>query len=208
MGQACKVYPNSLYTKCPCPEHRARRSKIMKAEAAGVLRKVPPAAAWEALDRMRARGLTVPQIAELAGLNADSLYGAITERKAGHTRRLQSQIRLALVNAERTSRTVRPSWVSPLGASRRLQALAVMGWSGPMLAERTGVPLKTLDNLRVGKGTRVARVHVEAVERVYEELWNVDGGNLIAKGVARKRGWLPPMAWDDDAIDEPEEKSA
>jgi hypothetical protein len=51
----------------------------------------------------------------------------------------------------------------------------------------------------------------EAVKRVYDKLWDADlfdfGLSKIAvgraRGTARRKGWHPPFAWDDDEIDNP-----
>ena len=47
-----------------------------------------------------------------------------------------------------------------------------------------------------------ARKH-RAVTRVYDELWDTPGPSEAGRRRSRARGCPPPMAWDDDTIDDP-----
>lgn len=99
------------------------------------------------------------------------------------------------------------------GAARRLRALVAIGWSQTKLADRVGITLANLNLIALGKQTRVtARVH-RAVTNVYDELWNTPpvaadrwaaASITRAKQTAAGHGWPPPLAWDDDTIDEPD----
>jgi hypothetical protein len=59
---------------------------------------------------------------------------------------------------------------------------------------------------------QVTKATAAAVVALYDELWNATptagsaslaGGITRAKKVAQGYGWPPPMAWDDDTIDDP-----
>lgn len=41
------------------------------------------------------------------------------------------------------------------------------------------------------------------VAALYEQLWNPAHPNPTAVAHARRHGWAPPMAWDDETIDDP-----
>jgi hypothetical protein len=97
------------------------------------------------------------------------------------------------------------------GTHRRLRALVTIGWSQAKLAARLSMEPgnfgKTIRSLRV------QAVTARAVRALYDELWTVappedDHRERIsvsrAKNYARAHGWLPPMAWDDDQIDDPD----
>lgn len=98
----------------------------------------------------------------------------------------------------------RRAQVGALGTIRRLQALHAIGWSTAQLAARLNrTPQdvrRTMTRTQVTVGTR------NAVALLYEELWDVrpDLSDATAaasaratRDQARRRGWLPPMAWDD-----------
>lgn len=99
------------------------------------------------------------------------------------------------------------------GVRRRLQALVTIGWSQAKLAERIGWTPGNFTTL-VGEG-RVTAASAHLVRGLYDELWNQsppedDHRSRIAasraRGYASARGWLPPMAWDDDLIDVPDDQ--
>lgn len=94
------------------------------------------------------------------------------------------------------------------GTRRRLQALVAIGWSQTYLAGRLGMAVGNLNSLITGrKCDEVTAATARAVVALYDELWEQPApaghGRTRALIAARKRGWLPPMAWDDDAIDNP-----
>jgi hypothetical protein len=95
-----------------------------------------------------------------------------------------------------------------IGVQRRLQALAAIGVNAREIAERTGLSVSHVENLRnsVGRHTAVTRHIWELVAGVYDALW--DKPNTTANGkrcvtMARRYGYAPPMAWDDDDLDDP-----
>jgi len=96
------------------------------------------------------------------------------------------------------------SMVPALGTHRRIQALAVMGWSVAAQAKRMHRSreylLKTLNKDLVFLST------AEAVEAVYADLSMVvpAGHTLRTRNWAKAQGWFPPLAWDD--IDDPDER--
>ncbi len=98
--------------------------------------------------------------------------------------------------------------VYALGARRRLEALLWMNHSEYDLARSCGVSQPMISRiLHAGKGKTPERISWELhrkVVAVYEQLWNVWGRSSKARTLAETRGYAPPMAWDDEAIDDPE----
>jgi lambda repressor-like predicted transcriptional regulator len=95
-------------------------------------------------------------------------------------------------------------YVDSKGTHRRLQALAVKGWSLAMIADRLGRTRQTLQ--RTMQRTRTTAEVAELVARVFDELWDVDPvpttvperiGIARTRGWAKRQGWLPALAWDD-----------
>lgn len=93
------------------------------------------------------------------------------------------------------------------GTRRRLQALAILGWSTKRLGEQLGVTQARISELQLGDDTTRAQAALAArVTELYDRLWNTmptwDGADR-ARASAARHGWLPPLAWDDD-IDDPD----
>lgn len=93
--------------------------------------------------------------------------------------------------------------VDSAGTRRRVQALAWMGWSCREVAERAGIKLCTLQTL-IQPDRQLSYTLARKVAAVYDELCMTRGTNNFAAGKARKLGFLPPLAWDDDLIDLPD----
>jgi hypothetical protein len=96
-----------------------------------------------------------------------------------------------------------PLLVDATGTRRRLQALIAIGWPRRALAERLGTrPANILRQRRVRAGT------ARRVARVYDQLSMTPGPDPRCAEAARRRGWAPPLAWDDDQIDDPRAQPA
>lgn len=90
------------------------------------------------------------------------------------------------------------------GTRRRVQALHVLGWSGAVLAARLGWTQQRISQLTSGEQTHTHRETAARVARLYEELCMTFGPSTITKARAARKGWMPPLAWDN--IDDPDEK--
>lgn len=88
-----------------------------------------------------------------------------------------------------------------VGAVRRLHALRALGYSARDLASRIGVDERNI--ARWPHRTWISRAHHDAVCRVYTELAATPGPDERARRHAARRGWQPPLWWDDDALDIP-----
>lgn len=85
--------------------------------------------------------------------------------------------------------------VPALGARRRVQALAWMGWPNREIARRIGCSPRSLPTL-LSRGRISARL-AHRIADVYEQLSTVLGPSRIAAAKARQLGFAPPLAWDD-----------
>lgn len=99
--------------------------------------------------------------------------------------------------------------VDPTGTRRRVEALAVVGWSRAELAKRAERPYCSFKNSLRFERTSVPVAKL--VVRLYDELWNQrpeDHGirPWVAERCrrqARAAGFHGPLAWDDGLIDNP-----
>ncbi len=101
--------------------------------------------------------------------------------------------------------------VPAIGTQRRLQALAVLGWSNASVARRMGMHPEHMPRLIANAVTINAKT-AERATAVYRELsMRIPVGTTrqekqsitCARTRANRNGWLPPLAWDDETIDDP-----
>lgn len=100
-----------------------------------------------------------------------------------------------------------PVMIDATGTRRRLQALSRLGWATRILAERIG--RNHVNVLEIMKDQD--RVYVETAEiikRLYDDLSMVPPeetpGSKRVRTFAAKKHYAPPLAWDDETMDDPE----
>ncbi len=91
--------------------------------------------------------------------------------------------------------------VDQTGSRRRAEALMCMGWPAIYLADRLGISRSGF-NAWIHKG-RIMRPAADKIAALYDELSLTTGPSPRARMWAERRGWAPPIAWDDDTIDDP-----
>lgn len=104
-----------------------------------------------------------------------------------------------------------PRSADATGARRRLQALAVIGWSPHQIAEVAGSHFRTLYNIQSGRQLRASPSTLEGVERAFETLCmtmpplNQGQARAVVMAHAQKMGWVGPLHYDniDDPAEEP-----
>ncbi|MGI5274694.1 hypothetical protein ACQEUU_37055 [Nonomuraea sp. CA-218870] len=164
---------------------------------------------------LQACDLGLRTIAAAAGIDRKRLQAILHGRTERGTQP-QTKIRPALaaaILAVEPSLDILPgrTIIDGAGTRRRLQALVTIGWSQAKLADRIGWTRSNFSNL-IGDGP-VTAASARLVRDLYDQLWDQappedDHHDRIAASRARRyaadRGWLPPMAWDDDLIDVPD----
>lgn len=96
-----------------------------------------------------------------------------------------------------------PLTTDPTGTVRRVQALVALGWPVRLIAEEANVNEKSLRTFMYSPGDTVTVTRAEAIAVVFERLCMTRGPSKASATIARKRGYVPPLAWDD--IDDPNE---
>ena len=212
---------NACYTldRCRCipcsqansaAEHRRRRLRAYgrydKYVDAGPVR--------EHLAYLAASGIGRKRVALLAGVGsgtlADILYG---HGGRTPTRRVTREVAAKVLAVTATPAVLAPGAQIPnIGTARRLQALMTLGWSRAQLAGRVGVNASGFRFLLHGThGTTVATA--AATVAAYDELWQTTPPGAgrhertratRSRNYAARHGFAPPMAWDDDTIDDPD----
>lgn len=90
-----------------------------------------------------------------------------------------------------------------IGVERRLRALVAIGYDNNDLARETGLDPTWISKLLNNPRTRVNEHTRDNVVKVYDRLSMTPGPSQRARDRARRHGWVPPLAWDDETIDDP-----
>lgn len=94
-----------------------------------------------------------------------------------------------------------PGMLPCIVVTRRIHALAAIGWTYAELGPRLGVTSQNIGYLAGRTTGMVERGIARRVIRLYDELSMTPGTSNISRQRAISRGWAPPLAWDD--IDDP-----
>jgi DNA-binding CsgD family transcriptional regulator len=150
-----------------------------------------------------AGGMSIIQIQNLSGVDRTAvrvLLGNFPGRKASTQVRAETASRLLRTRLDRGSCIA--GLVPAAGTQRRLQALRALGYTGLYLAERFGYGPHR--GLQMSRKPLVRAVTAHRVAELYQELADTPGPSSRAREYARHRGWLLPIWWDDDSIDDPQ----
>lgn len=179
----------------------AKRRKL--AIAAGTWQPFVPAdAAIKHVEELRRRGASVRAIADAAHVSLATLARlAYPDTVAAP---LQWGIRPATARAV-LGVTLHDlpdyAWIPNVGTRRRIEALAALGWRPQDLADRFGISAQAVRHWRSNPSTSL-RVY-RTVVGLYDELSMTRGPSRITARRAAASGYAPPLAWDDETIDDP-----
>jgi hypothetical protein len=191
-GTAASYRNGCLCAPCRYAASKARRSQVPHGDRDAVV---------EHLRSLSAAGLGYRRVGELAGVWRQTVYAIIYEgaRPMGVTAR-----KLLAVTADMGPS---PRWTPALGTVRQLRGLRSLGWTSVELGTATGSEWHTISQIALGRRETVRPGTATAVADVYTELaWLPPPASLTAsrgRSIARKSLWFPPLAWDDDTIDDP-----
>lgn len=165
--------------------------------------KIDPGPYREHLLELRATyGLSLQGLSALTGLSARTMVDLVHEpdatRRDWITVETAARIRAARFDLDRLPDTCR---VSSVGSLRRVQALALQGYSRSELARRRGVSMEALI-ASLGRPTIGVSIARE-IRDLYEELIDTQGPCTRAIRSAVSQGWAPAHAWDEESIDDP-----
>jgi hypothetical protein len=88
------------------------------------------------------------------------------------------------------------------GTRRRIQALHRLGWRGSDIAAAAGMHPDNVFQV-ANRDTAVTRMTAARIARAYNQLSMTLGPSYLTRIKSEQKGWPPPMAWDDEAIDDP-----
>lgn len=152
--------------------------------------------------RLVDRGWLLADVAKESGV----AYGAVWKIFHGQRERAYRTTVSAILtlNLDRPPPPNTRVKVDATGTRRRVRALRRIGWPTEEIARRTHLSPASL--YEIIKRPTVSRATHYAVAEVYERLSGTRGPSETSVGRAKKQGWPPPLAWDDDTIDDPKAK--
>jgi hypothetical protein len=152
------------------------------------------------------RGVALAGVAEAARVNPKTLE--VIAR--GQVRRTNQDIARRVCNTTLGDVIAVATTVPRVGARRRIQALAAIGWSLRLQRDqfarrrRPGqgriLPANVLYR---SESPHIRRATHEVIAETYQALCMTPGPSSAARRRAARLGWPPPLAWDD--IDDPDE---
>ena len=164
---------------------------------------------------LMAQGMGLKQIIAVGGSNSGQLWKLLygTKRPDGSrtpTKRIRKDVAERLLAVELD--LADGAYVPVLPSARRLRALVALGWSQARLAERLGHASSQMVNGWVNEARdQVFVANAKAIAALYEELSMTPPPETThrerisvsrARSYARARGWLPPLAIDEELLDD------
>lgn len=166
------------------------------------------------IESLRAAGMGWKRVAIAAGVSNGAmsklLYGAAGGQPSRSVR-TTTAARILAVKPDLAEHAV----IDATGTRRRIQALVARGWSIPAVGRELGVNASNMHALL--HRSQVIAATAAAVRDLYdrmwdaaprEDTWHARSAATRARLYAARHGWAPPMAWDDDAIDDPDASPA
>ncbi len=162
---------------------------------------------------MRLGGASYEAIGEAAGVSPMTVHYLVNGCRS---RGRPMPTRISSVQAQRLL-AVPPTMIAgkcrdACGSRRRLRALVALGHSTAALANDLGISTPRVRRLLSGQTQSVSSSVYDKVCELYRQLWNQlppertareRATAKAARDRARAANWLPPMALDDDRIDDP-----
>lgn len=188
---------------CRCDTCRTAQSRHQKRyrldRERGIARLVDAEPLRQHVAMLKEAGLSQWDIAIAAGWKSRNALADALTRKMVTPRTMR---RVLAVTAPPASR--RNGYVDATASRRRLQALAVMGWPTRQIAARLGnLDPQTYRYIANGRTRTIRRRTEQAIAELYDELWATPGPSRKSASIAKSKGWVPPLAWDDDSIADP-----
>lgn len=160
------------------------------------------------VDKLLSDGMSKRDICAQSGVSRTMLRSLLVGRPGRGE--IKPSAKVAITTAEKLMQiTYQPAQlpagigVDACGTIRRLRALVAIGYSQHELCRRLGWLDSNGTRLFTGRQDRVRKATAEKVAALYDDLSMTPGASRRARNHARRNGWAPPLAWDDDLLDDP-----
>jgi hypothetical protein len=159
----------------------------------------------EHLERLSTAGIGSRQVSILTGVGITTIRSLRGSGTANARRSIRPETADAILAVRATPETLAGgSIVDPTGTCRRIQALVAIGWSISAQARRLRCDAKNYHSILTKPSITAATAR--QVADLYEQMSGTPAPDGLSRkqaiAHARRRGYLPPLAWGDD-IDNP-----
>lgn len=145
-------------------------------------------------------GVSLRGIAEAANVSAFIISDLNRNLKQSIHRDTEKAI-LAVTAEAVLARPNAEGFVPNIGGRRRIQALMAMGWRHQDLTPLLGL---NTANIVHQQGEWFTKRKHDAIKDLYGRLWDKRGpATTLSINRITKAGYAPPLAWDDETIDDP-----
>lgn len=151
---------------------------------------------------LRASGIGLRRLSGLTCIPRVTLY----HLASGHRPRVSRRVAAVVLK-------VRPMFghhlaadgalVDATGSIRRVRALSAIGYPSRAQCAAMGVAEGNLSPLFAGTRTAVCAAKARRIELAYDQLSGTPGPSARTRRHAAAKGWAPPLAWDENTIDDP-----
>ena len=166
---------------------------------AGRRRYVDAAPTRERLQSLVDASVPVRTVARVAGLSATTI-STILDGTQARVQRATAQ-RVHHLSVAGVYASVSTGHVPRVGATRRVQALLALGWPHHHLG---AAGISNSAQIVGAPGDLITVRRWRQVRDVYDALSMTPGPSPETRGWAAKLGYAPPLAWDEDTIDDPD----
>lgn len=95
-------------------------------------------------------------------------------------------------------------YIDATGSIRRVRALQAAGHTTQAIADACQTGRAKIELIVNAKQATVREMLAAKIRRAYSQLAEQPGDGVRARNRAKREGWAPPAAWDDDTIDDPQ----
>lgn len=184
-----------------CNSHFANLRSRLMAYGTWVPDRMPVEPVRERILAWREAGIGAPRLSELTGVSCRALDQIVNHGKWVSCKTWDALMGLEIHHAWKVAADM--ANVDATGTRRRLQAMAALGHRTDYITARLGIGPTGVAKVLTGTQDRVSAARARAVAALYDELWDKQGSCLRTRRTAARKGWLLPMWWDDDTIDDP-----
>jgi hypothetical protein len=182
---------------------RAKRLRVERAKRGmTAATRVPTGAAIAHIADLRRCGMSRLSIATASGVSFSVIGALIWGGPAEQRKFILSTTETAILATKFTTDGLGDdALVLAIGAIRRIRGLCWLGFSMSHIARELGMSPQDIHHLTERKWISVK--NHRRIAGVYHRRNGSPGPSNYARSIAKKRGWEPPSAWDDD-IDDPD----
>lgn len=203
------TYGYGHYHRCtcePCMTAIHRYSKALRLDhERGIRRRVDATAARENVHMLFEAGATCGQIAMAAGVSESQVRNLVRGNlRTGEVTYMLPPAAEALSRVTFAACMEHPGQTNTVGSRRRVHALMYMGHPPTLISANAGISNSTIYYWFANPEHQMLHSTAKLISEQYEALSMTHGTNTRVRWKAYREGYLPPMAWDEATIDDPD----